>query len=176
MENEIWLPVKGFEDRFKISNHGRLISINGTYNGNRFLKLNGTNRGYCQLILHDKPRKRRVYIHTLVAEHFISDKPNGNRMTVNHKDGDKSNNHFSNLEWIELADNVRHAHKTGLINSNGTNSYCSKLTPKDIFKILELHNKKYSQRKIAAMFPVCRTTIRGIINGVYWKSVTGLNS
>lgn len=33
---EVWIPVKGFEARYKISSHGRLMSINGKYKGERF--------------------------------------------------------------------------------------------------------------------------------------------
>ena len=48
------------------------------------------------------------YVHRLVARFFI---PNPlNRRCVNHKDGNKANNHFSNLEWCTHRQNALHYH------------------------------------------------------------------
>ena len=46
-------------------------------------------------------------VHRVVAEAFIGE-PAHPKYTVNHKDGDKLNNHYTNLEWISHKDNVRH--------------------------------------------------------------------
>ena len=46
-------------------------------------------------------------VHRIVAEAFIGKAPNESD-TINHKDGDKLNNHYSNLEWISHSENVRH--------------------------------------------------------------------
>jgi hypothetical protein len=51
-------------------------------------------------------------IHTLVAEAFI---PNPDcKKFVNHIDGNKRNNHVSNLEWVTSKENMSHAIRTGL--------------------------------------------------------------
>lgn len=56
-------------------------------------------------------------VYQLVAKHFI---PNPNNYPViNHKDGDKTNNHVENLEWCTYADNNVHALRTGLRNPRG---------------------------------------------------------
>lgn len=36
------------------------------------------------------------------------------KMTVNHKDGNRLNNHIDNLEWLSLGDNIRHGFENGL--------------------------------------------------------------
>ena len=68
--------------------------------------------GYFYVDLHGKPS----YIHRLVAIHFI-DNPN-NYNIVNHIDGNKANNHVSNLEWTTQKDNVNHAYKLGLMDKS----------------------------------------------------------
>lgn len=54
-------------------------------------------------------------IHRVVAECLVpnpEDKP-----TVNHKDGNKTNNHPDNLEWATFSENTQHAYDTGLNKS-----------------------------------------------------------
>lgn len=54
----------------------------------------------------------QTYVHDAVALAFIGPKPAGK--VVNHKDGTKTNNAASNLEYISHPENVRHARRTGL--------------------------------------------------------------
>lgn len=56
---------------------------------------------------------QHVLVHLLVAEAFLGP-PQGERNQVNHKDGDKHNNHHDNLEWATRTENLIHAYKTGL--------------------------------------------------------------
>lgn len=57
----------------------------------------------------------KYYVHRLVAEMFV---PNPhNKKYVNHIDGNKSNNHYTNLEWVTALENTLHARDTGLISN-----------------------------------------------------------
>lgn len=64
--------------------------------------------GYLIVVLD----KVQLSLHRLVAQHFIPN-PYGHPQ-VNHKDGDKTNNHVANLEWCSAEQNIQHALHTGL--------------------------------------------------------------
>lgn len=64
------------------------------------------------ILLFGLIKKKRLKIHRVVCEMFI---PNpDNKPCINHKDGNKYNNHVSNLEWVTYQENTVHAFKTGL--------------------------------------------------------------
>jgi hypothetical protein len=55
-------------------------------------------------------------IHRLVAAEFLGTCPKG--IQVNHKDGDRLNNHASNLEYVTPSENTRHSVVAGLLTRN----------------------------------------------------------
>ena len=71
--------------------------------------------GYERVTLWNKGKQYKMSIHRLVATKYI---PNlKNLPQVNHKDGNKTNNSVSNLEWCTQSENMKHAYKNNLINS-----------------------------------------------------------
>ena len=56
---------------------------------------------------------KRIAVHRLVALAWL-DEPNELQVWVNHKDGVKGNNHYTNLEWTTISENIQHAFDTGL--------------------------------------------------------------
>ena len=69
-------------------------------------------KGYPVVRISYKNKKSSAKIHRMVALAFI---PNPMDLPqVNHKDGNKLNNHVDNLEWIDNLSNMRHAVANGL--------------------------------------------------------------
>jgi hypothetical protein len=94
--------------------HGYTVYPDGRVFNNKgiLIKMGKTKRGYCQVHFNNKENKKTYYLHRVIAMLFI---PNPDKLPeVNHIDGDKSNNHYSNLEWVTRSENIRHAYATGL--------------------------------------------------------------
>jgi hypothetical protein len=53
-------------------------------------------------------KNKWYYAHRLVASHYLTNE--GNLSDVNHKDGNKANNHVSNLHWCTHAENIQHSY------------------------------------------------------------------
>lgn len=71
------------------------------------------NHGYFQVVVRNQTQgSKTINIHRLVAELFVDGKEDG--LVVNHKDGNKLNNHWSNLEWVTTQRNIEHAFEIGL--------------------------------------------------------------
>lgn len=133
---EIWKPVKEYENLYMISNLGKVKSLDRiTKNGRgEFLKKgkiltnNINNMGYEYLYLKDGGRNRKVYVHRLVASAFIPN-PN-NKKEVNHIDCNPLNNKADNLEWVSHKENMAYMSKLG--RSNKTGQWLEKIKKKNI--------------------------------------------
>ena len=112
---EEFKDINTYEGKYQISNLGRVKSlIRKGVTKEIILIPSISTHGYYQITLFLKTKGKTFRIHRLVAESFI---PNiMNKKEVNHIDGNKLNNHISNLEWCTRSENVSHALKTGLSN------------------------------------------------------------
>lgn len=111
--NEIWMPIEGYEDRYEVSNTGKVRSLNYRMTGKKKeLKPIMQGKGYHAVGLCKNGKMKWGKVHRLVADAFI---PNPeNKREVNHKDGNKQNNHADNLEWSTASENQKHAYRLGL--------------------------------------------------------------
>ena len=102
-----WRDITGYEGRYQVSNLGEIRSLNyGRTGKTRIMKLHNNGKGYKQVILCKNGNQNCFYIHRLVAEAFL---PNPNSLLeVNHKDEDKSNNIWTNLELCDHKHNCNH--------------------------------------------------------------------
>ena len=104
---EQWKDIKGYEGYYQISNYGNIKNINTQ----KILIGDTNNIGYKRITLY-RPIKKRFFVHRLVALHFCDGYQDGS--VVNHKDGNKLNNHFDNLEWVIHSENDLHAYQMEL--------------------------------------------------------------
>lgn len=180
----LWKPVIGFEGIYEINNQGIIRSIDrfvANKNGERLAKGKTishikSNSGYMVVNLKNNGKSKQFLVHRLIALHFI-DNPM-NLPEINHKDGNKCNNDFSNLEWCSKSENIAHSYKLGLSKSNfkqtemGEKNPNNKLAEDDVKLIRDEYSKGWkSQRQLAKEFNVSQQCIGNIINRKTWKHI-----
>ena len=94
---EEWKTIEGYEN-YQVSNLGNVKSLDYNRTGKeKILKPAKNKNGYSMIQLFQNGKGKGFLLHRLVAQAFL---PNPNNYPqVNHKDEDKTNNLFSNLEW-----------------------------------------------------------------------------
>jgi len=172
---EVWKNINGYENIYSVSNHGRVKTLG--HNNNKYhpkkekIRIpSDRNGGYLGVILCKEGVTKMFSSHRLVAEYFI---PNPNNLPfVNHKDGNKLNNHYTNLEWCTRSENMKHAYDNNLVNKAvGSRIYNSKLNEEKVLKIRQLYTNGVSQIKIASLYGVTKSNIQYIINHKSWKHI-----
>ncbi len=124
-DDEIWIPIKGYELEYMISNFSRVKSLEKEvvfgygairHHKEMIMKQQISTSGYVYLELPNKNGGNRRYsaclIHRLVSIGFIENKLN--YPIVNHKNGIKIDNRIENLEWCTYSQNNIHAIKNKL--------------------------------------------------------------
>ena len=104
-DGEVWKEILGYSDYY-VSNYGRIKHYIKTYNK------------YCLLSHHYNNYNGRYYVNIknktmqvarLVAHAFCAGYSE-ERNTINHIDGNKTNNNANNLEWVSQSENNKHAY------------------------------------------------------------------
>ena len=116
MLTEVWKDIPDYEGSYQVSNMGRVRGLDRVIaikdgsmrkHKGKVLKLYLGNTGYERAMLYDDNGAINKTVHRLVLETF---KPHVdmNDLQVNHIDGNKLNNHLTNLEWLTRRDNMLH--------------------------------------------------------------------
>ena len=129
-EEEVWKPVVGWEDRYEVSNLGRVRSKtieiparNGFIYKKRGKILSACANSQGRLTVNlMRNRKGKTYkVHVLVICAHVGPKPDDcpifGPYECSHIDGDKLNNAASNLKWVTHHENEQHK------KLHGTNNY-----------------------------------------------------
>lgn len=97
------VSIPGYIGKYSLGEDGKVFS----HLKNKFILPVNNGAGYLKVSLCYDGKVKNLYVHRLVALTFI---PNPNNLPqVNHIDGNKQNNHFSNLEWCTPIENITHA-------------------------------------------------------------------
>ena len=121
---EIWKEVIGYEKLYQVSNLGRIRSLDMILPYKRHEKTTirirkgkiltpiKTKNGYLRVEMSKNGSHKLNLVHRIVASAFV---PNANNFKeINHKDCNKENNRFDNLEWVSSSENKRHAYENKL--------------------------------------------------------------
>ena len=104
---EIWIPLKGYEKYYMISNEGRVFS----FHKNKPLKPHKCKNGYAYVCLVNDDSKHFYSLHRIIAKHFVPGYTN-EKCFVNHINEIKTDNRAANLEWCTKAYNNTYNGKT----------------------------------------------------------------
>lgn len=158
LPGEKWSWVGGYYGHYMVSSEGRLASKKY---GTRtiILKTCPDKKGYHICRFSDWRGYKSFKFHVLVATAFCRGRKRG--LQVNHKDGDKSNNKSSNLEWVTCAENIRHSHKMGLA-SYGSRHPMAKLSFK---QVNEIRSSTESGPVLSRKYKVAVSTINRVKSG-----------
>lgn len=143
-------------DDYEIKLDGEIIN---KHTGRRVIGQKN-NKGYLRVWIGGK----LLFVHRLVATKYIAN-PN-NLPQVNHKDGNKLNNHADNLEWVSNKQNRDHAVKNGL-QIHGEQSPWAKLNKAQV-DFIRSHTE-YTPRELSKLFNVTPSTIRDVRRYRSWK-------
>jgi hypothetical protein len=189
---EMWQDLEGYKGYYKISNYGRIKSIdrdvhsrykNIEYKLKKYGKIlkphlnsKNTRNAYYRVCLSKESIIKWECVHRLIAKTFI---PNpDNKPQVNHKDGNKLNNDIENLEWVTSSENSEHACKIGLKVMpcmKGESHHSNKLTEIEVIKIKK--TLKYDKieighwSRLAKELNVSPSCISDVVNGRHWTHV-----
>lgn len=168
---EVWKDIEGYEGLYAVSNYGRVKSLRR----NTILKKRTTKDGYIKVTLTVNYKAKDFTVHRLVAKAFIENANAEKNSTVNHIDGNKENNHFSNLEWVDRKEQLYHAYKLGLKKPMaGVDNPHHKLSEDDI-RFIRSHYKRnsrdYNTVTLGKMFGVDNSIIGKVVHNTSYKNV-----
>ena len=126
---EIWKIIENSDGHYFISNTGRMRREAYSFISKKKAKISHKEKeyapsfnkksGYYQYNYRMKDgTSKKEYVHRLVAIHFIENPMPEIYDQVNHIDGNKGNNIYTNLEWCNEKTNMEHASKNNLINKD----------------------------------------------------------
>jgi hypothetical protein len=159
--NEIWKDFIFNDKKIQVSTYGRIIS-----NGKLLVGTISKQTEYRIVSISNNKIRKNELVHRLVAMCFLENL--NNKEIVNHKDGNKQNNHVNNLEWCTRSENAIHFYK-----GSGA-KLCKKIEQLDIDKnIIKVFDSLAEAAKYINISRNYNITMRikngKLYRGYYWK-------
>lgn len=152
---EIWLTLPRFPNH-EFSSHGR---IRNRKNGHILRPI--LNRyGYPTVSIGSVDN---LSVRRLIAEAFLGI-PDDERTQVNHIDGDRTNNHIFNLEWVTPRENIRWAAYKGTLNTENGLRRAREVNLKPV-RIVELDQTFESILACSKFLGVESTNVSRVLTG-----------
>lgn len=149
---------------YSIDRYGNIFNLTSK----RFLKHSLGDDGYYKITLTDDDSIRKYFrVSRLVALAFIENPHN--KPVVNHIDGNKINNHVSNLEWCTISENTVHSYSTGLQTISGGYPVTDYRKVHDVCKLLE---QGVRPKEVSEIVGITNRKVVDIRNGTYWKDIS----
>lgn len=167
-----WKDISGYEGFYQVSETGLVKSLDRRVGGRpgvikgKILKP-CVRDGYHRVTLQKNGVLIKVFVHRLVATAFIGECPESCECC--HNDGNRSNNHASNLRWDTRSANQLDRFKHGT-DCAGENHFKTFLKKDDV---IEIRNFNGSVSEAVKKFGIARTTYFNIRSGKTWKDVGG---
>lgn len=165
---EVWLPVRGYEGLYEVSDLGRVRNIaarKGTVPG-LILRHRETRDGYLKVVLRDCGRDRAMTVHRIVYEAHC--RPLGADEEVDHVDGNKKNNCRLNLDAVNRLENMQRSFRRGRAMARGEAQGRARFTAEQVVAIRRRVSQGELQKALAAEFGVTPTAINCIVLRKTW--------
>jgi len=173
---EEWRVVPGFDDRYEVSNRGRVRSWRTRGRlccraaEPHILPARDDGKGYRHVKLtHSVLGKLSVAVHHLVLAAFVRPRPAD--LVCDHINADRSDNRVENLRWVTPPENIAHAAALGRMDGRPGARSMSPLTEDSVREIRRLRSEGLKLADIAARFGVTDSTVSRIALGHTWSEV-----
>jgi len=150
--------ISGYEE-YSVTEAGVVVNTRT----NKILKPDLNSAGYQRVTMSANGKIKRMTVHRIVALTYLGDSD----LVVNHKDGNKLNNHYSNLEWVSQSENRKHAFRHKLVRRPN-----SKLSDKMVHIICASIQEGVKAKQICSWYNIPRHVYSDIRSRRYYTGIS----
>lgn len=166
MTDSIWLEHPELPG-YRFSPEGRALSLMGSRP--LIMKSSISSNGYVLMSFQKNGKKTRQLLHRLIGQIFVHG--HKDRLQINHKNGIKTDNRATNLEWVTPKQNIAHLRDVlGSEWASGQDHGSSTITDAQAIRALRLRYKgRKSYRAIEDLTGISKGVLDGLLRGKRWS-------